>query len=61
MSHGGCIVTSDAMKTDDTVCNLNGNWTSSPVASPPTHIEFFQEEGSSHFTIRATAWGTTVS
>ena len=56
------IHTTTGLQTDDTqFCNLSGNWTSAPEATPPVHIEFFQPIGSRNFTVRADGWGTTVS
>jgi hypothetical protein len=38
------------------------SWTSSTHAGGDVvHIEFFQEPGSSNFTLRTTAWGSTLS
>ena len=51
-------------RSSNATCNLNGNWTSSRQGTPPeqvVHIEFFQEPGSTNFTLRATPWGSTLS
>ena len=42
------------------LCDLSGNWTSSKKGVPAdkmVHIEFFQQQGDSTFTLRATPCG----
>jgi hypothetical protein len=46
------------------LCNLDGNWTSSRKGTAPedvVHIQFYQQEGQTDFTLRATPWGSTLS
>lgn len=53
------LVIVSAAHSASTVCNMNGHWSNGKSAQ--SHIQFYQNEGETNFTLRTSAWGAQVS